>query len=81
MFPLTPTVQSALSPMRMYRYLSDPSGNTVVENVEGVAEADYSKHKNTPTDGRAERRGEARRGEGGTKRRVDSETDSVQSLV
>lgn len=39
-FPVTPTAQSALSPTRMYRYLSDPSGNTVVENVEGVADAD-----------------------------------------
>lgn len=38
--PLTPAVQSALSPMRIYRYRRDPSWNTVVENVEGVADAD-----------------------------------------
>lgn len=39
-FPVTPTVHSVLSPTRMYRYLSDPSGKTVVANVEGVADAD-----------------------------------------
>lgn len=53
---MTPTVHSVLSPTRMYRYLSDPSGKTVVENVEGVADADcFSPRENEAKGGQEPR--------------------------